>query len=184
MKNKAYFLALAWVITSVAWGTSIEGVWRTNDKERNAFVKIEPCGSPEGTYCGKIIKLQKPTYPEGDEEAGKPKRDRDNENEELRDRPLEGLQILSGLTKEGDKYVEGQIYSPKNGKTYHAEAWMKDDGKTLVLKGYIQFLMFTPGEEREWTRVKESDGFDASVASKGEARSADTDASADKGGEE
>ena len=51
--------------------------------------------------------------------------------------PVVGLVILSGLIKDGDEYVGGQILDPDNGKTYKLRLKPLDGGKSLEVRGYI-----------------------------------------------
>jgi len=68
----------------------------------------------------------------------------------LRNRPIIGLKILSGFEKEGDnKYVDGTIYDPKNGKTYSCKMTYK--GKTLDIRGYIGISLL--GRTTVWERT-------------------------------
>lgn len=64
--------------------------------------------------------------------------------------PVVGLVILSGLTKEGDEYVGGQILDPDNGKVYRSRLRLADDGKTLDVRGYIGVPML--GRSQTWLR--------------------------------
>jgi uncharacterized protein (DUF2147 family) len=57
-----------------------------------------------------------------------------------------GIDILTGLTKKGDRYEGGRIYNPKNGKTYKCSMWM--DGDKLKVRGYIGVFY----ETQTWIR--------------------------------
>jgi uncharacterized protein (DUF2147 family) len=83
----------------------ITGRWinEDNDAQIEIFQK-------ESKFFGKIIWLKEPNQPNG-----KPKTDMNNENERLRKRPILGLVILSDLTFSNGKWINGSMYSPKNG---------------------------------------------------------------------
>jgi uncharacterized protein (DUF2147 family) len=51
-----------------------------------------------------------------------------------KDKPLVGLVIIRGLSPSGDRYKDGTILDPEDGKSYKAEIWV-EDGK-LKVRGY------------------------------------------------
>ncbi|NJR20288.1 MAG: DUF2147 domain-containing protein [Hyphomonadaceae bacterium] len=63
--------------------------------------------------------------------------DTNNPNPALRTRPLIGLNILSGFTRQADNsYKGGTIYNPEDGRTYRSEFRLKPDGR-LEVKGCV-----------------------------------------------
>lgn len=91
------------------------GTWTT----AKAKVRISDCGSG---LCASVISLKEPN-----DEAGKPKVDRNNADKGKRDRPIVGISILSGMKADGDRWY-GQIYNPEDGKTY--KAYMTEQGSS------------------------------------------------------
>ncbi len=69
---------------------------------------------------------------------------------ELKDRPLVGLQIMSGFVQEGGRWSGGQILDPETGKVYSASLALEDGGKKLRLHGY--FLIPLLGRTEHWLR--------------------------------
>ena len=142
----ATFLALcAFVLTSRAQGNAcIAGTW-TND-DATARILIYPTRS--GGYAGKVVWLKEPNY------EGKPKLDRRNPDQRLRDRPVLGLVILKGFKgDDGEKvFDDGSIYDPKNGKTYDCKITCMDGGQKLSIRGYLGISMI--GRSTTWARVK------------------------------
>jgi len=125
----------------------IEGYWLTQDGDSQ--VKIFK--AKNGKYYGDIRWLEEPN-----EDDGTPKLDKNNQNEELKDRPILGLQILKSFEYDQDdkEWVDGTIYDPKNGKTYSCYMWFEDnDYKTLHVKGFIGVSLL--GREVEWTREED-----------------------------
>ncbi len=61
-------------------------------------------------------------------------------------RKLVGVNILTGLTKKGDKWEGGKIYNPKNGKTYKCSIWI--EGNNLKVRGYVAMFY----ETQTWTK--------------------------------
>lgn len=128
------------------------GDWMTEDKD--AVIRIERY---RGAYRGTIIWIDEPNYPEGDEEAGKPKHDRNNKDPELRNRPIIGLPILNGFekfNKRKGEFTRGTVYDPNNGKTY--KGYIRFDGPDrLKLKGYVGVRL--AGRSTYWTRRTKDD---------------------------
>lgn len=124
----------------------ILGVWMNEDKD--AHVEITRDGD---IFNGKIVWLDEPI----DEVTGKPKLDDDNVDESLRNRPVMGLLLLEEFVFDGDdEWEDGQIYDPKNGKTYscYMEFEDEDDKSTLKIRGYVGISLL--GRTTYWTKVK------------------------------
>ncbi len=64
--------------------------------------------------------------------------------------PIEGMIILRSLEKKGNKYEDGTILDPENGKTYDCKIWIdKKDLNILNVRGYVSFLYRT----QKWIRI-------------------------------
>ncbi len=114
-------------IITFAQKDKIEGHWLNEDKT----AKIEIYRATDSKYYGKIIWLKEPNR------NGKAKLDDFNTKESLRSRPLMGLTLLRGFKKDSEKtYDDGEIYDPKNGKTYSCTITYRND-KELGVRGYI-----------------------------------------------
>lgn len=116
-------------------------VWLTQDGK--AKVKIESCPGNSRTLCGSIVWLKEPKNERGEE-----KQDVNNPDESLRNRPLMGLHMLKNFHQQGDEWVDGEIYNPKNGKTYSCTMYVNEQGQ-LDLRGYVGIKLF--GETQIWT---------------------------------
>lgn len=68
----------------------------------------------------------------------------------LKNAPVIGLVILSGLKQDGAEYTGGQILDPDNGKTYSSKIHLTDGGKKLNLRGYIGVSLL--GRSQIWLR--------------------------------
>lgn len=88
-------------------GDLILGKWITD----NGDSQIE-FYQKEGKYYGKIIWLKKPLKPDGTA-----KTDIKNPNPAMRNSSIMGLVIVSELEFKNGQFVNGKIYSPKEGKT-------------------------------------------------------------------
>ncbi len=123
------------------------GLYDTTDQESR--VEIYRC---DDGYCGKIVALAEPIYPEDDDQgmAGKTKVDRENPDPGKRHRPALGLIIMQGFSFNGKIWSGGTIYDPNNGKTYKCKITPLADGR-LKVRGYIGVSLI--GRTVIWTPV-------------------------------
>ena len=129
---KKFFLSMVLMLLAASgYAQDIMGKWLT--EAGDAQVEIYQAGDK---INGKIVWLKK----------GPETKDEHNSDAKLRNRKLMGVNILSGLKKKNDKWEDGKIYNPKNGKTYKCNIWL--EGKQLKVRGYIGFLY----ETQTWNR--------------------------------
>lgn len=122
----------------------ILGTWLNEDEDAHVLIYKEG-----GKYFGKISWLKNPV----DEETGEAKKDKENPDESLQDRPLKGLVILKDFEYDGGgEWDEGSIYDPKSGKTYSCYMELKEMDR-LKIRGYIGVSLL--GRTSYWTRVEE-----------------------------
>ncbi|TBW29023.1 DUF2147 domain-containing protein [Gramella sp. KN1008] len=70
---------------------------------------------------------------------------------ELKDEPIEGMELMRGLKKEGDEYTGGKIIDPKTGKEYRCKIWLDEDNPdVLKVRGYLAFFYKT----KVWHRAE------------------------------
>lgn len=125
---------------------AIVGLWATDKGKAHVQIRWSESG-----YEGQIVWLKDPVYPPDDPEAGEARHDRENPDPRLRDRPIEGLRILSGFRYAGEgEWEDGRIYDPETGNTYDAVMWLTDSG-TLKVRGYVGFSLL--GRTTEWVPV-------------------------------
>jgi uncharacterized protein (DUF2147 family) len=125
----------------------ILGVW--NNQEKDAKIEIFKCDSK---YCGKVVEIKNPNYPEGSREGvpGTPLLDNNNPDPALRKQPRLGLVVVRDFTYVGDnKWEDGKVYDPKNGKTYSGKMKLVSPHQ-LNLRGYIGISLL--GRTAVWTR--------------------------------
>jgi len=130
-----------------AQADDILGVWFNGEKD--AKIEISKCAEK---YCGKIVWLKEPNYPEGSKDGtpGTPKLDHNNPDAALRRTPIIGLQIVYDFTfSGGDLWKYGRVYDPKNGKTYKGKMTLVSP-QQLDLRGYIGISLI--GRTTSWTR--------------------------------
>ncbi len=131
---------------------AIVGRWLTAAGTENGQAQVEVTGQG-GVYSGRIVWLEKPTYPPDDEGGmgGLPRVDRNNPDPARHSAPIVGLEIVRGFRHAGgNQWRDGTIYDPDNGKTYSCKARL--EGNVLKLRGYIGISLI--GRTTEWTRAE------------------------------
>jgi hypothetical protein len=71
--------------------------------------------------------------------------------------PWLGLEIIRGMKPDSDsadKYVDGTILDPRDGKVYKAMMTVAPDNQTLVVRGYLGIALL--GKNQYWTRLPDS----------------------------
>lgn len=123
----------------------IIGTWLNEDKD--AHVKIFKEGDK---FFGKVAWIKDPI----DKETGKTKLDKHNPDPELAKRPSLGILLLTDFVFDEDEWEDGEIYDPKNGKTYscYMEFPDEDNLDKLKIRGYIGVSLL--GRTTYWTKVK------------------------------
>lgn len=130
--------ALALAVAAPVSADTAVGQWKT--ETHNAIVEIAHCGA---SICGRILTSDAlRTHPE--------MRDAKNADAALRNRPLKGLQIISGFTRDGDAWSGGSIYNADDGKTYSAKVTPQGTDR-LKVRGCV-FVPFC--KTQTWTRVR------------------------------
>lgn len=66
-------------------------------------------------------------------------------------KPIEGMIILWGFRYNGQKWTDGYILDPKNGKIYNATIKESSDGMNLSVHGYVGISII--GRTQTWDRV-------------------------------
>ena len=114
------------------------GRWKT--ETRGGIVEIQRCGA---SICGRLLT--------SDLLRTDPNlKDTRNSNAALRNRPLRGLQILSGFTQSGSGWTGGKIYNAEDGKTYGSDV-TPSGANQLKVRGCV-FKPFC--KTQTWTRVR------------------------------
>ena len=120
------------------------GTWRSMDEKENtpkAQVKITEA---DGVVSGKVEALLR--------KGADPNQLCTECKDELKDKPMVGMTLISGVKKaEGKEVWEGgKILDPENGKTYTVRLTPIDDGKKLEVRGFIGPFWRT----QTWVRVQ------------------------------
>jgi len=140
-------ILLVSVTVFAANADDILGVWFNGEKD--AKIEIVKCADK---YCGRIVWLKEPSYPEGSKDGapGTPRLDHNNPGAAMKKTPIIGLQIVYDFTFAGDDlWKDGRVYDPKNGKTYKGRMTFISP-QQLDLRGYIGISLL--GRTTTWTR--------------------------------
>jgi uncharacterized protein (DUF2147 family) len=83
--------------------------------------------------------------------------DEHNPDPNLKDRPLVNLTFLWDFSYEAKKnrWSDGKVYDPNNGKTYSAKMSLEKDGNILKMRGYVGISLL--GRTAKFERVKTED---------------------------
>jgi uncharacterized protein (DUF2147 family) len=140
---------LASISVAAPPSSPIEGVWLTTALTE---LTIAPCAAG---YCGYITKIVVPPNIKqkygAELEAVDPASfvDANNKDPRLKNRPIQGLQILTLRPTRNPHYYEGEIYNPEDGNVYAGsiEVLAAD---VIRLKGCVLYVLC---QEQEWARV-------------------------------
>ncbi len=125
--------------------TAPTGYWKTIDDDTHQPKSVVYIWVGEdGKLYGKIVKL----FRQPDEE---PDPVCDDCEGPLHNQRILGMQIINGLSPDGDAWSGGTILDPGNGETYKCIITPKPDGKTLDVRGYIGFSLI--GRTQVWHRT-------------------------------
>jgi uncharacterized protein (DUF2147 family) len=69
----------------------------------------------------------------------------------LKDQPVEGMTIMSGVKKDGDVWDGGKITDPKTGKVYKVKLTLDNGGQKMDVRGYVGFSLL--GRSQTWYRL-------------------------------
>jgi uncharacterized protein (DUF2147 family) len=135
MKRTLPFFAALFFVAFILVAASLNNAYKADDVIGEWYTDgnkslIQIYKNKYDYYFGKIIWLKDPN------ENGKPKVDKENPDPKLKDKPLEGLIILRSFRFEKDKWTDGTIYDPENGKTYKCTIRLEDIN-TMGVRGYI-----------------------------------------------
>lgn len=148
MKNAIALMTLVLFSIGFALGqvksTDVVGLWLSEEKDG----KVEIYEKEDGTIAGRTrwVILNGVENP--------PVNDVKNPDITKRDQPIIGLEIMYGFEFKKGQWINGRIYDPRSGKTYHAKMKLKEDDKnTLLFRGYLGIPLL--GKTTTWTRITE-----------------------------
>ncbi len=154
-----FFLAIFFslTITGITLGAanntlSPDGYWKTIDDETKEVESIVKVWNENGEVKGKIVK----TFPKPGEDPD-PKCDQCPGD--LKDARIIGMNFMWGFKKDEDdeKWVNGRILDPDNGKTYRCQLEVVDNGGKMEVFGYIRIIIKI-GRSQTWLRYEPQPG--------------------------
>ena len=133
------------LLSTSVFAVSLNGTqWQTIDDktgEKKAVMQLTESG---GKVTGKILKV-----------LDKEKADAlcTKCPGSLKNKPVEGLQILSGFKADGNnQWSDGKLVDPESGKTYSGKLTLSENGQSLKLRGFVGTPVF--GRSQTWQRIK------------------------------
>ena len=120
---------------------SVIGKWKTIDDATGEAKSIVEVFSKSGKIYAKVVDILDP--------ATKNNLCKQCSGED-KNKPIIGLTIIKGLSKDGSEYNSGEILDPKNGKLYKCALTLESKDK-LKVRGYIGFSLL--GRTQYWHRV-------------------------------
>ena len=140
MKQLFTLLFCITVMTSMQ-SQSVIGKWKTIDDATGEAKSIVEVFSKSGKIYAKVVDILDP--------ATKNNLCKQCSGED-KNKPILGLTIIKGLSKDGSEYNSGEILDPKNGKLYKCALTLESKDK-LKVRGYIGFSLL--GRTQYWHRV-------------------------------
>jgi uncharacterized protein (DUF2147 family) len=128
--------SLLWLIQT----TPVTGTWVSIDDETGVEKSEITLYESEGKLYGKVKRLLLP------EDQGKLCV---NCKGAEKNKSIEGLVIVKGLSKDGETWTDGKIMDPANGKNYDCTISL-ENSNTLKVRGYLGFSFL--GRTQTWTR--------------------------------
>jgi uncharacterized protein (DUF2147 family) len=128
------FLLTGLLSPACAQQNSIFGTWKTIDDESGKPRSVVEIYKKDGKAYGVIKEI----FLEPDE----PKNPVCVEcTDHRKDQPIEGMEVITGLERNGSEWSGGEILDPENGKKYRCKIWV--EGGQLKVRGYLAFLYRT-----------------------------------------
>lgn len=140
---KKIFLSVLFITISFSMNAqTIFGKWHSRNDETGKVDSVIEVYEKNGKAFAKIIEIKNPER----KDAVCDLCEGSNKN-----KPILGLNILTGLQKDGDEWSGGQILDPRNGKVYKCYILLENPDK-LKIRGYIGFALI--GKTAYWEREK------------------------------
>lgn len=122
---------------------TIFGKWKTIDDETGKEKSIVEIYKENDKAYAIVLQIL---------EKGKEDKICDQCKGDKKNKPVVGMVILNGLSKDDDEWNDGKILDPKNGKEYKCYITLVEPNK-LKVRGYIGFSLI--GRTQYWYRMKE-----------------------------
>lgn len=137
--KRTIFFCLSLLLCFDGLTQSVEGLWVTTDDKRGVEIAVVQLFQKENLLSGKIIRLLPDALV----------RTCAGCSGDLKDRPLEGLILISGLHRDGRQWTGGTFLDPKSGRKYNLSIW-PDGRDTLKVRASYGFSFL--GRTQTWKR--------------------------------
>lgn len=142
MKTKQLISLVVFFLPFIISAQSVVGKWKTIDDVTGKEKSIVEIYKEDGKVYAKILELLTP----GDED-----KICDQCDGAKKDKPIKGMVIIDGLSKDDDEWNDSTILDPKTGKIYKCYITLEEDNK-LKVRGYIGFSLL--GRTQYWYRAE------------------------------
>lgn len=139
---KKIILLLLMTINYTVNSQTIFGKWHSFNDETQEIESVIEVYEKDGKAFAKIIEIKNPDRKTAVCDMCKGSN---------KDKPILGMEILSGLQMNDDEWSGGKILDPKNGKEYKCYIKLVEDNK-LKIRGYIGFSLL--GRTAYWQRAE------------------------------
>jgi uncharacterized protein (DUF2147 family) len=141
------FPRLAILIFAVVGGVAAAdlspvGRWKTVDDRTGQPRGVVRIYEQNGAFFGKV---------EASLKAEEAKEHCNLCTDDRKDKPVIGMVVMRSMKKQGDEYGGGDILDPDTGKVYHCKLQLLDQGKRLLVRGYM--IVPILGRSQTWIRV-------------------------------
>jgi uncharacterized protein (DUF2147 family) len=141
LKTSSLIILLSLRFAFNAHAQSVLGKWKTVNGDTGQSTSIIEIFKVGDELHGKVVRILK-------------EEDRDRIctkcEGELKDKPIEGMVVMTGLENDEGEYSGGTVTDPKTGKVYRCKIWLDEDNpKRLNVRGYISFFYRT----QTWIRA-------------------------------
>ncbi len=142
---RSWVSALILLVTPLAYAAGVAspaGDWRTFDDhtgQETGMVHIDDTG---GIVTGRVVSTTDPA---------KASLVCDKCDDDRRGKKLIGLEIIRGMRPDADGWSEGRVLDPETGGIYRGKLHLEDNGRKLVLRGYLGISLF--GRSQTWLRA-------------------------------
>ena len=140
--KKTYLILILLTVSISVNAQEIFGKWYSTNDETGEIDSVIEMYQKDGKAYAKIVEINDP--------------ERQKAVCELctgtnKNKPILGLEILSGLEKDDDEWSGGEILDPRNGKVYNCYIKLVTPNK-LKLRGFIGVALF--GKTKYWNRAE------------------------------
>ncbi|WP_299048714.1 DUF2147 domain-containing protein [uncultured Polaribacter sp.] len=140
--NKTILTFVFLLLTISINSQTIFGKWLSTNDDTGEIDSVIEMYEKDGKAYAKVIEIKDPNR----QTAICEKCEGTNKN-----KPILGLEILTGLEKDDDEWSGGEILDPRNGNVYKCYIKLVKPNK-LKLRGFIGFSLL--GKTKYWTRAK------------------------------